>query len=85
MEKTVVLGIKLSNRVNTAQEFQKVISDHGCQIKTRIGIHQAYDGKCSPSGVILLDVIGTDEEVATLENDLKAIPYAEIQKMVFSH
>ncbi len=83
MQKIVVLGVKLGQRMNTAQDFQRVISEHGCIIKTRMGLHHVSDGKCSPSGVILLDLIGETHEQDALEKDLKAIPYAEVQKMIF--
>jgi len=84
MDKTVILGVKLNHRMTTATAFQKVVSDWGCNIKTRIGIHNAENGKCSPTGVILLDVIGTDQEIMDIENSLKNIPDIEIQKMVFN-
>lgn len=83
MAKTTVLGVKLEQRMSTAPEFQKVVSDHGCNIKTRIGLHHVEGGVCSPSGVILLEVIGSNEDITSLENDLKAIPGTEIQKIAF--
>lgn len=83
MAKTIILGILLRKRTITSPDFQAVISKHGCNIKTRIGIHNASNNVCSPDGVILLDVIGEETDVASLENDLKAIDGAEIQKMVF--
>ncbi len=83
MAKTTILGVLLRKRIMTSPDFQKIISAHGCKIKTRIGIHNASDNVCSPDGVILLDVIGADAEIAALENDLKAIEGAEVQKMVF--
>lgn len=84
MERTIVYGVKLNHRVNTAQDFQKVLSEHGCIIKTRIGLHHVEDGKCSPSGVVLLELLGSDEEILALDNALKAIDHVEIQKMLFN-
>jgi hypothetical protein len=83
MEKTTILGILLKKRNITSTVFQEILSKHGCKIKTRIGIHNASDHACSPDGVILLDVIGEDAEIQALENDLKSIDGADIQKMVF--
>ncbi len=83
MAKTTILGVLLKKRTVTSTEFQSILSKYGCSIKTRVGIHQATDGVCSPDGVILLDIIGEDSELNTLEAELKAIDGAEVQKMVF--
>ena len=84
MDRTVILGIKLAHRTNTSTLFQEVITRHGCNIKTRIGLHQVSENKCSPDGVILLEILGEDDEVESLENEIRAIPHAEVQKMVFN-
>ena len=81
MAKTTILGVLLKKRVETATKFQEILSKYGCSIKTRVGIHAASENVCSPDGVILLDVIGS--EVEALENDLKALDGADVQKMVF--
>ena len=78
-----IFGIKLLNRVNTATDFQSIITKYGCSIKTRIGLHEVAEGVCSPSGVILLDVLGSDEEISALEKDILAIEGAQVQKMSF--
>ena len=83
MAKTTVLGILLRKRMVASTTFQEILSKHGCNIKTRIGIHNATDNVCSPDGVILLDVIGEDADIQALETDLRNIDGAEIQKMVF--
>jgi len=83
MVKTTILGVLLRKRTVTSPDFQKIISAHGCKIKTRIGIHNSTENVCLPEGVILLDVIGEEEGILALENDLKAIDGAEVQKMVF--
>jgi hypothetical protein len=84
MEKVTILGILLANRTKSSPCFQEVISQHGCNIKTRIGLHSVADNRCSIDGVILLEIIGTDEEVESIIKDIKAIPDADVQKMVFN-
>ncbi len=79
---TTILGIKLQNRVEVAKSFQEILSHHGCSIKTRIGLHEVTDGKCSPNGVILLEVIDENEAVE-IEKDLLNIDNIEVQKMIF--
>lgn len=81
--KATIFGIKLNHRMTSAGEFQHILSKYGCNIKTRIGLHNVEDGVCSPNGVILLEVIGEDSEVKALETELQNFDSAEIQKMVF--
>ena len=76
-----IFGIKLLNRVTTATEFQAIITKYGCSIKTRIGLHEVAEGVCSPSGVILLEFIGTDAD--DFEKEVSALGDVKIQKMVF--
>ena len=85
MDKTVILGIKLSQRQISSLSFQKIVSEYGCNIKTRVGIHNVLDGKCSSTGVILLDLIGSDTEIKAIEDAIKKIPEVEVQKMIFNH
>ena len=35
---TTIIGVDLENRLETAIEFQKIITEHGCEIRTRIGL-----------------------------------------------
>ncbi len=78
---STIFGIKLLNRMDNATDFQAIISKFGCSIKTRIGLHEVSDGICSPSGVILIEFIGSDAN--DFEKELKALNDIEIQKMVF--
>ncbi len=84
MADTTILGVLLRKRTRTSESFQEILSRHGCIIKTRIGIHQTSNNVCSPDGVILLDVVGSESDIQALENDIKSLEGAEIQKMSFT-
>jgi hypothetical protein len=79
-----ILGIKLFNRTNAAVDFQKILSKHGCSIKTRIGLHAVHDGICSTDGIILIEFIGNIDELKKFEEELKELENVEIQKMIFN-
>jgi hypothetical protein len=83
MGKRYVLGIGLSNRVENATEFQKVLTECGCYIKTRLGLHEVNENLCAPGGLIILEVYGGDAAVADMESKLKAVKGLQVQKMVF--
>ena len=80
---TTILGIKLFERVTTATDFQKILSEYGCFIKTRIGLHSVSDGICAPNGIILIEFIGNDEKLTEFEKSLNTLGKIEIQKMTF--
>jgi hypothetical protein len=83
MAKRCILGALLTNRVTNATSVQSVLTECGCFIKTRIGLHEATDNICSPSGLIVLELIGDDAAFAEVEAKLGAVPGVEVQKMVF--
>lgn len=83
MSKTI-LGFVLHERVKTASKVQDLLTKYGCDINTRIGLHVASSGECSPQGLILLEFIDdADDKVKHFEKELKEIADVDIQKMVF--
>lgn len=82
MKKTVIL-VLVSNRTETATEVQKHLTKHGCYIKTRLGLHEGVENKCSESGLIILEVIGEDEQKKKMHNELNNIDgvHAEIVEL----
>lgn len=73
-----IIGIKLENRLESAIEFQKIITKFGCEIRTRIGLHSSEKEVCSNNGVILLEITGDGKE---LIDELKK--HWEVQVMKF--
>ena len=41
MKKHLILGVHITNRVKHVPEVQKVLTEFGCSIKTRLGLHEA--------------------------------------------
>ena len=54
---TSIMGIMLENRSDEAVKFQQILTEHGCDIRTRIGLHPIGEYNCINSGIILLEVI----------------------------
>ena len=84
MAKLCVLGLLVANRVENAPHVQKVLTEYGCNIKTRIGLHEATENLCAPSGLILLELFGDDNVCAELEGKLKGISGVQVQTMIFN-
>lgn len=69
---TVILGVKLPNRLTTSPVFQDVISKYGCLIKSRIGLHSNCSSVCASHGIILLEIV-EGSEIVELKKALLAI------------
>ena len=81
----IILGIHISDRLKNAVDVQKVFTEYGCNIKTRIGLHDASESVCSPSGVVLIEFFGKDDEASAMMAKLNAVDGVFVQKMVFGH
>lgn len=84
-EKHLIVGVHISDRARNAGGVQAVFTEFGCNIRTRVGLHDTDGTMCSPSGVVLLDVIGAQSECDAMVARLGAIEGVEVQKMVFTH
>lgn len=69
-----IIAIKLSPRNSVAPKVQEVLTEYGCIIKTRLGLHEASKDKCSSAGLILLDLLNDDKDkIKNLLKDLNSI------------
>lgn len=85
LEKHIILGVHITDRLRRASAVQKVFTDYGCHIKTRLGLHEVGADFCSPNGLLLLEVVGAEKIAREMERKLKAIRGIDVQRMVFTH
>lgn len=69
-----VMSVLTNKRVQNVNEMQRVLTESGCIIRTRLGIHDAGEDFCSNEGLIILDLVGSEEEITKLEEKLNEIP-----------
>ena len=81
----IVLGIHITDRLKNAVDVQKVFTEYGCNIKTRVGLHDVDTNVCSPSGVVLIEFFGADDEATAMMAKLNEVEGVHVQKMVFAH
>jgi hypothetical protein len=72
MERTVLL-VSLNDRKQTAVTFQKILTDWGCMVKTRLGIHDGVLNKCSNSGLVILDIVGQKKKLTEMTRKLNLV------------
>ena len=81
----IILGIHVTDRLKNAVEVQRVFTEYGCNIKTRIGLHDVDASVCSPSGVVLIEFFGTAAEAAAMAAKVGAVEGVNVQTMTFGH
>lgn len=81
--KRLVFGVHLTNRMNEAPRVQQLFTDYGCNIKTRIGLHNVDEQFCSSKGLILLEMFGDEAACQELATKLLEITGVEVKQMEF--
>ncbi|MGC8612359.1 MAG: hypothetical protein C0176_08695 [Mesoaciditoga sp.] len=76
-----VMAILIKNRKETTDQVQKILTGWGCIIKTRLGIHDGVLDNCSDEGLLILELVGTDEQNAELNRKLNLIKGVKSQYM----
>lgn len=80
-----IVGIHVTDRLQNAVEVQKIFTEYGCNIKTRLGLHEVQGNFCAAGGLVLLEMVGDAETVDGMISKLQGITGIEAQKMVFGH
>ena len=83
MTKRTILGIQVTNRLEKAQDVQQVLTEYGCNIKTRLGLHEVSGSECSTVGLLIIETYGDKAEIQKMEAKLKKIKGLVVKKMVF--
>ena len=81
----VIFGVHVTDRVKHATDLQKAFTEFGCNIKTRLGLHEVQEEYCGPNGLIVLEVCGEPSTLERMEKAIAAVEGVQIQKMVFKH
>lgn len=78
----VILGVHVTDRIKDAAGVQKVFTEFGHLVKTRLGLHEIGH---SPEGLVLLELVGGKAEWRKMAERLGALEGIEVKEMVFSH
>jgi len=83
MEKVMIMGIKIGDRVNNSKAVQGILSEYGCSIKTRLGLHEINKEGCARAGLVILELVGDENLWNKLQTELTGVKGVEVQKMEF--
>ncbi len=78
-----LMGVLVRNRQTSATKVQAILTEYGCSIKTRLGLHEASETTCAAHGLVLLELTGKTEEMDKLEKALNAVPSVEAKVIKF--
>ena len=81
----LIFGVHITNRATQVPSVQKLLTEYGCNIKTRIGMHRVDDEVCSPRGLILLEMFGDLAICRELKTKLSALEGVEVKELIFEH
>ncbi len=68
-----IVAIKVGRREESSTNVQSILTSFGCSIKVRLGLHDAVEGACSPTGLILLQVSAAENELNSFLDDLNSL------------
>jgi len=65
-----LLILKIAARSQQAPRVQEILTQFGCNIKTRLGLHEASPEYCAEDGLVILELTGKQEEIEQLKERL---------------
>jgi len=77
MKNIIIVSVK--QRQNVAASVQEVLTEFGCLIKTRLGITDSSVDKCSQTGLIILEFIGSKKEINSMTKKLTKIKGVKVK------
>ena len=80
-----IVGIHVTDRATQAGEVQQILSKYGKNIRTRLGLHETSEDAASPNGLILIEAVGSNQEIDALSDELRLLKGIQVQSMFFSH
>ncbi len=80
-ECSTIVAILQERRVETAPKVQDILTEFGCDIRVRLGLHDAGMDSCSNTGLILLQYCGGKDKVQEFERKLKTLPNVKVKTM----
>lgn len=60
---TAIIGISVDHRTDDAIKLQEILTEYGCIIKTRLGLHDMGEFRCLNNGIVLIEVVDKVNEI----------------------
>ena len=86
MNEIRILGLYINHRLKDTLLLQNTLSKYGCIIRTRLGlndINMTLDDKTNNGNIIILELVGSANEILNLERELMNIDGLQVDRMMF--
>jgi hypothetical protein len=81
----LIFGVHVTDRAHQVPQVQTLLTEYGCNIKTRLGLHRVDEQVCSTRGLIILEMFGDPAVCGQLRAKLSKLEGVEVQEMLFEH
>lgn len=78
-----IVLIKIDHRSQEARLVQDILTEFGCNIRVRLGLHEASTEFCAQDGMIILQVDGKPDEINSMLEKLNKIDYVQAKLQEF--
>ncbi len=85
MEEIRIMGVLVTDRLTEATKAQEILTKYGCNIKTRLGLHETSEKYCSRTGLLILELVGDKSIWDALEKELDALEGISVKAMDFKY
>ena len=85
MENHIIVGVHVTERLQRVPDVQKILSEYGCNIKTRLGLHEVSGDFCASTGLLILEMVGDQKLINEMTTQLDAITGIEVKTIIFDH
>lgn len=82
MSKYNIMTILVEHRKETARDMQGLLTEYGCNIKLRLGLHEAVN-VCAEDGLLILQLVGEMEKIEALLAKLNALDGVQAKLTTF--
>ncbi len=72
-----VILVKIDHRSTEAAKVQNILTEYGCNIKVRLGLHEVSKEFCANDGLVVLEVEGAATELGNMLSSLNEIAYVD--------
>jgi len=82
MSKYNIMTIIVDHRRDTAKQMQGLLTEHGCLIKVRLGLHEVFN-ECAEDGLLILQLVGDKTEISNLLSKLNVLDGVQAKLTTF--
>ena len=72
-----VILVKIDQRSSEATKVQDILTNYGCNIRVRLGLHEVSNEFCANDGLVVLEVQGDRDILDKMIEELNALEYVQ--------